>query len=345
MVGVRHRSSSYAHSASQCFKESPDCETTFVGGSWPPLSGFWCAEANTSHARFVRSANARQRSVCLRSCVVFPRASTGHYLFLVRNLHYLSHSIECVTTVGLEIISCSLPSWLACIFVPSMQLCSLFQSAVFSDTVMFQVLLHSAVALVINVFFSVVCRYRDSHTDVVVFCCLQPLLESAGLHTVALQECPQDVQNQCRRLLWLRCRRKLYWRTTHHAPLQVPLVRLSLAASPLGQEDRSMFSAHTKICSLGKYRDGCRSHSLGHPQAPSAKASLSTHSCSHSSLPGVLVRAGKFDGSSLVFYKTTFVRMLCGAVLLLPQLPWDGFPRAQPCLRSCRILLLHMPST
>ena len=28
---------------------------------------------------------------------------------------------------------------------------------------------------------------------------LQPLLESTGLHIVAFQECPQDVQNQCRR--------------------------------------------------------------------------------------------------------------------------------------------------
>ena len=149
--------------------------------------------------------------------------------------------------------------------------------------------------------------------------------------TQPCHEYPQDVQNQCRRrgTRLASLQEKLYWRNTHHAPLEVPLVRLSVAATLLAREDRSMPSAHIKIC-------------LGHPQASSAKASLSMHSCSHSSFLGVFARSGKFDGS------LPFLPPMCRSCAEPSPAVAHAFNVIVQCSKRtcrCRIPLLHMPAT
>ena len=42
---------------------------------------------------------------------------------------------------------------------------------------------------------------------------------------------------------------------------------------------------------------------------------------------------------------TPFSSRRAGVLLLLQVPVWDGFPQVQPCLCSCPIPLLHVPST
>ena len=281
-------------------------KNVILGDSRLQLTGVRCAEDQYSHVRFVRSA---LRAYALFACVLvlFSRVPLqSHHLFLVRVLQDLLHSIECVThiLVWMSPHAVSYPGW-----PPSCPVDSVVLTVPvwrFSQTQScFRCLLHSAVALVTKVFFflSCVATLVLTQTLLIFAALLRPVLGSAGL----AHRCPlgcirrmYKTSADAQGLLWLRCWRKLYWRNSHHAPLEVPLC--CCHSSGPGYQACAQCAHQVLFAQESTGMDAVLTVVVIH-RPPLAKVSLSMCSCSHSALPGLLVRAGYFDGS-LPFFLT-----------------------------------------